>query len=448
MEAKLIIKSGRIDELFIDDLQKEPFINDGKNIVITGCNGSGKSFYIKTFKTKHRNYCTEPYGYGNRSIMSQYVFDSRSDWVVECSKILEFIKKNEEAQQRLNEIVKCLNLKELDFGSSNYGWNTNLRFRDKNNLEIKFEDLSSGQKKIISIFLVWVKEQYDLMQRPRTEGRIDLWDDPENSFHPSFQKKLIHFLDKWFPHINFILCTNSPFIIASAMNKSNWNVISLRRNRRDKDNTKQWVNFIEFKKRNFKELSSELEELGINRIIWDFAFGKYTVLVEGEKDVFYLNEIFAYDNEINLFPLVGIDNCKYFNVLKTWFGEEFAKKSLLIHDDDVSEDKNLKEVPVPKFNINRDAAKYKCEYSDKPHTHAIECIILKFLIEKKNLKKEKIDNWFQNLSTEKKKNYAKNQIQEEIKELDLNQKQEFKNYFYDLKELIMKKVNAFREPSS
>lgn len=88
-------------------------------------------------------------------------------------------------------------------------------FQDKNH--VKYTELSLGQKTAFAIFL-----NVDEMTRDFNKTSIMLLDEPEISFHPDWQRKLIDNLVVNFSekknHVHFIISTHSPHILSDIPN--------------------------------------------------------------------------------------------------------------------------------------------------------------------------------------------------------------------------------------
>lgn len=86
-------------------------------------------------------------------------------------------------------------------------------FKDSEGNEIDISDLSSGEKQIV------FRAGYLLKNIGTLSGGIILIDEPEISFHPSWQEKYIEFLKKTFSNdqggiqTQIIIATHSPFIV-------------------------------------------------------------------------------------------------------------------------------------------------------------------------------------------------------------------------------------------
>lgn len=85
--------------------------------------------------------------------------------------------------------------------------------------DFDFNTLSSGYSSILSIL-------FDMMQQMQNEGGsfdytkegIALIDEVEAHLHISLQKKILPFLTGFFPNVQFIVTTHSPFILQSLKN--------------------------------------------------------------------------------------------------------------------------------------------------------------------------------------------------------------------------------------
>ena len=73
--------------------------------------------------------------------------------------------------------------------------------------DIDYDDLSSGEKKLIILFTISIF----------SENMIILLDEPETSLSVVWQKELINDLEKSSNYKNLIVCTQSPFIVDDDM---------------------------------------------------------------------------------------------------------------------------------------------------------------------------------------------------------------------------------------
>lgn len=116
-------------------------------------------------------------------------------------------------QERLRDIFDNDNL-ELRFDRKNYTFN----FVEEGKEPYGFNTLSDGYSAILSIAT-------ELIMRMEAHGRksydmegIVLIDEIESHLHVELQKKIMPFLTGFFPKIQFIVSTHSPFVISSLSN--------------------------------------------------------------------------------------------------------------------------------------------------------------------------------------------------------------------------------------
>jgi len=110
----------------------------------------------------------------------------------------------------INAIFKDLNIS-MEFDTRN--GKGDLFFRNKKGEKISIDDLSTGEKTLISkILYLYIKE---------IEDSIILIDEPELSLHPSWQNKILKLYEKFAKDNNcqIIIATHSPHIIGSAKNE-------------------------------------------------------------------------------------------------------------------------------------------------------------------------------------------------------------------------------------
>lgn len=99
---------------------------------------------------------------------------------------------------------------------------------ERNNIKIKIDDLSSGEKQIV------IRAGYMLRYLDSIKDSLILIDEPELSLHPEWQKKILNFYKKLFIDENGVqtsqifIATHSPFIIHNS-SRYNDKVIVLKR---------------------------------------------------------------------------------------------------------------------------------------------------------------------------------------------------------------------------
>ena len=132
-------------------------------------------------------------------------------WEDENENILEKIANN------LNDILLNFNVEliKIDKNQSTYN---NLTFKDLSNKKIiKYDFLSTGMKNFISTFIPL------RIQNPKDS--IILIDEPENSFYPDIQRKLVNQYMNVGENNQLIMATHSPLIASSF---EPWEVVELK----------------------------------------------------------------------------------------------------------------------------------------------------------------------------------------------------------------------------
>ncbi len=116
-------------------------------------------------------------------------------------------------QVRLQTLFECPTL-QLKFDRKNYNFN----IIEDNKLPFSFNTLSDGYSAIISI-------ASELLLRMEGHGAkaydlqgVVLIDEIETHLHVELQKRVLPFLSDFFPKIQFIVTTHSPFILSSVSN--------------------------------------------------------------------------------------------------------------------------------------------------------------------------------------------------------------------------------------
>lgn len=103
---------------------------------------------------------------------------------------------------------------ELVFDSVNF----NYTIREKNKEPFHFSELSDGYSSLLSIVSeLMLRMSLDPLAAYDKEG-IVLIDEIENHLHVELQKKVLPFLSEFFPNIQFIVTTHSPFVLSSINN--------------------------------------------------------------------------------------------------------------------------------------------------------------------------------------------------------------------------------------
>lgn len=143
-------------------------------------------------------------------LKTQQSFARNENDMAEVNKISEWFERFEQALRTLFEdesITLKFDYKELNF-----------KISQNNREDYGFDALSDGYSAVLDIVINLIlrmekhhKQAYDM------EGIVVI-DELENHLHIGLQKKILPFLTAFFPKIQFIISTHSPFIISSIEN--------------------------------------------------------------------------------------------------------------------------------------------------------------------------------------------------------------------------------------
>lgn len=144
----------------------------------------------------------------------------------------------------------------------------NFYLTSDNKEEFDFNTLSSGYSSILFIL-------FDMMQKMQNEtGSFDytkegiaLIDEVEAHLHISLQKKILPFLTRFFPNVQFIVTTHSPFILQSLKNS----VIF------DLETKKRYEDFSNYSSESILETFYDLDKFGD---IMKTEMGKYEEMLK------------------------------------------------------------------------------------------------------------------------------------------------------------------------
>lgn len=128
----------------------------------------------------------------------------------ESNKIELWFKKFENA---LRDIMDSPNLS-LKFDYKNYNFTIN----EEGKIPYGFNELSDGYSAILDIIIDLIMRMENKASRAYDLEGIVLIDEIEAHLHISLQKKILPFLTKLFPNVQFIVTTHSPFILNSIEN--------------------------------------------------------------------------------------------------------------------------------------------------------------------------------------------------------------------------------------
>lgn len=128
----------------------------------------------------------------------------------ESNKIELWFEKFENA---LKDIMDNPNLS-LKFDYKNYNFTIN----EEGKIPYGFNELSDGYSAILDIIIDLIMRMENKASRAYDLEGIVLIDEVEAHLHISLQKKILPFLTKLFPNVQFIVTTHSPFILNSIEN--------------------------------------------------------------------------------------------------------------------------------------------------------------------------------------------------------------------------------------
>ncbi|MEG1411152.1 MAG: AAA family ATPase [Terrisporobacter sp.] len=128
----------------------------------------------------------------------------------EAQKIGEWFNNFEKS---LKELMDEPNLK-LKFDYKNYNFN----FIEGNKEPYGFNELSDGYSAVLDIVTDLIMRMEKVERRAYDLEGIVLIDEVETHLHIELQKKIMPFLIRLFPNIQFIVTTHSPFVLNSIEN--------------------------------------------------------------------------------------------------------------------------------------------------------------------------------------------------------------------------------------
>lgn len=145
----------------------------------------------------------------------QYLVNLKAD------RAFAFEENNYKRVQRIDDWFKTLEINLKNLFETN---DLSLKFDRKtfnfyllvNGEKTDFNNLSDGFSSIIFIISEIIMRMSNKM-RLREEGVVII-DEVENHLHVSLQKKILSFLTGFFPNIQFVVSTHSPFVLSSIEN--------------------------------------------------------------------------------------------------------------------------------------------------------------------------------------------------------------------------------------
>ncbi len=200
------------------------------NIFLTNKVSSGE-FIIAYFGAKRENQLRIPKGVEKIDFKPRYGLSERANqnfiqYIVNLKADRSFARDDNETEtveaidnwfkkfeNSLRKIIGNEQLK-LKFDRKNYNFN----IIEPNKQPYGFDTLSDGYAAIINIVMELILRMEAHNSKNYNLGGIVLIDEIETHLHVELQKKVLPFLIDFFPHIQFIVSTHSPFIISSVQN--------------------------------------------------------------------------------------------------------------------------------------------------------------------------------------------------------------------------------------
>lgn len=202
-------------------------------VVIAGVNGSGKTTLLE-YIFKDKEYGQKPKrtleilaqsSHSQAIDLMQKIYlragedtiaDVESEFVKYWYNLVKFHnKRNDEITDELQKfIAKVFDGLDLDITYSYIDEGDNIYFQNSNNDKFRIDELSTGEKTLLSKVLYLYFKNY--------KKKVILIDEPELSLHPSWQNRVLKIYEN-FAEVNecqVIIATHSPHIIGSAKSES------------------------------------------------------------------------------------------------------------------------------------------------------------------------------------------------------------------------------------
>lgn len=190
-----------------------------------------KQFLIKYFDAKRNAQPRKPTGINKVTLKEQYSIDENANadfiqYIVNMKADRSFARdegKTNEAQaidnwftkfeNRLKYIFNATSLK-LEFDRQNY----NFKIIDEGKEPYDLTTLSDGYSAVMSIVTELILRMEGQNSKAYDIEGVVLIDEIETHLHVDLQKKILPFLTDFFPKVQFIVTTHSPFVINSISN--------------------------------------------------------------------------------------------------------------------------------------------------------------------------------------------------------------------------------------
>lgn len=189
------------------------------------------NFILAFFDSKRHTNLNVPIGINKINLKKKYNLNEKANvnfiqYIVNLKADRSFARDDDELniveeidlwfnnfEERLKTIFDDKSLK-LEFDRKNYNFNIQLANKEK----FGFNNLSDGYSAIISIITeILLRMETTNSKLYDVEG-IVIIDEIETHLHVDLQKKILPFLVDFFPKIQFIITTHSPFVLSSLSN--------------------------------------------------------------------------------------------------------------------------------------------------------------------------------------------------------------------------------------
>ncbi len=228
-----------ISKFFISPLPLNPILNQfSKNISFQVSGNINSNFNFKTgdfiltyFDSKRITNLKIPNGINKINIKNYYEINERANidfiqYIVNLKADRSFSRDDNDTtavieidnwfklfEESLQTIFDDVDLK-LEFDKKNYNFNIVQSGKEPFNLNT----LSDGYSQFLNIITELIIRMENKSSRAYKMEGIVLIDEIETHLHIDLQKKVLPFLTKFFPNIQFIVTTHSPFVLSSIDN--------------------------------------------------------------------------------------------------------------------------------------------------------------------------------------------------------------------------------------
>lgn len=187
-----------------------------------------RSFIFTFFDAKRAAQTVVPRGIEKVELKSQYNSTDRSaqqflQYIVNMKAERSFARDDGDEQtvsqidawfegfeQQLKTIFDAPDL-QLEFDRKNFTF----RLIEEGKAAYRFDQLSDGYSAILSVVMELMMRMEGLGKRQYDAEGVVLIDEIETHLHVDLQKKILPFLTNFFPKIQFIVSTHSPFVLSS-----------------------------------------------------------------------------------------------------------------------------------------------------------------------------------------------------------------------------------------